>query len=329
MKSNSGGEEMKNKKNTGNAPTKAEMMAAEIITSNVNPTTGSNDEPPRYSNGFQMVSLTFQSMIGETDASTDDRLINVLMVYLTVLGSYIIVYVVDIHLFHTISLYMAIAFIHWFVAIIKILLTSDRIHTITVKNHRVEGYGINTIPIDITHNRFRCVLSISELSGVRGSLANYKILTSLIIVTVLISISIVIKWHLLTEDDFDNIKINDVMILFCLFLTSFGMALVTTFEINGYDKKHEIIHYIGALLVTSVGVALIIQCNYNVISVITFCFSLSIWIFWFVCVTFYYQETYPDDEQKVNDISKQSIWIELFAWVVVAVVLCFVIWGLD
>ena len=282
----------------------------------------------RISDRFGVISLRFRSMIGETDASTDDRLTNVTIMYITIISLYIIAYINGMHLFGTISLYMAIIFIRWFVSIAKILASSDSLHTITVKNHRIEGYGINTIPIDITHNRFRCVLSISELSGVRGSLANYKILTSLIIISVLILVSIAIKWHLII-DDFDSVQINDGMILLCLFLTSIGMTFVTIFEINGYDKKHEILHYIGALLVTSVGVALIIQYNYNVISVVTFGFSLSIWIFWFVCVTFYYKETYPNDEKKVNDISKQSIWIELFAWAVVAVVLCFVIWGLD
>ena len=122
------------------------------------------------------------------------------------------------------AVYIGGGFVYWFISIIKILLTADGIHSITVKNRRVDGYGINTIPIDIAHDDYRCVLSISELSGVRGSFANHKILTSLLPISILILVSIVIKWHLLIDDNSNpdinshsNIKSDDIMILLFLF----------------------------------------------------------------------------------------------------------------
>ena len=54
------------------------------------------------------------------------------------------------------------------------------------------------------------------------------------------------------------------------------MALVTVFEINGYNKNHQILHYMGASLVGSIDGALIIQYNYNLISIFVYIFGVVV-----------------------------------------------------
>ena len=281
---------------------------------------------------------SLRRLVGSIDADTPEKLIGA--IFMLCISAIVIILPysfpsLNLNIYQLISILIIGLFIRWFVHLFFILITSNNIHFIAVINRQIEGFGINSFPVEIKHDRDRCIMSISEFAGKRGTSAYYQKTTTMIGNVGLIVSAILIKYNTLIEEHVhskmneENIGLNPILVLVFLFCCICGMILIVSFEVNNYDLKHSIVHHIGCVLLVFMGPALMIELKYIVYSVVLFVVFAIAWIVYFIAIGCCFKRKYVNDPVKVNRVSKICIFLEFVAWIMLAVGLVSIVWNLD
>lgn len=242
----------------------------------------------------------------------------------------------SLNAYNIISILIASQFASWLFGLSQELHTCERLHKIVIKVKKLDGWGNVSFPIHFEHDRYECVTSVSQMCGMRGTSSHTQFIKTLYVNCALIVAAIVFKWHELHSDaddpdssNHDDIKFN---LQFCSLMSALimtcGIIMIALFEINKYDKWHQILHYVGCVLITMISPSLWFELNFNLFSIIVSALTILLWMVYIIFVI-NVSDTYQNNATKVHYVSKVAILLEIIAWIITSFAISAWVWFLD
>jgi len=200
------------------------------------------------------------------------------------------------------------AFVPWLVMWLHLLATAEGLWNVKVATARIDGWTKVSVPQKVRLLKDRSVLSISHLSGIRGTILNLNL-------RVVIALSEMITFVAILQDvsfrdaPLLRLESREDLVPFAFMLFVSGGFLVGHFELNTFDSLHFAMHHVGVVLqlfgVCSLG--FVTDWSRTAVALIAgqFVFVL-LWVGAVIAVP-----KRSSDERKVTRASKLCISLEL------------------
>lgn len=212
----------------------------------------------------------------------------------------------------------------WFIPWVVLLLGTKELYRVHIQTGTIKNWMPISLPQKQKIHKNKAVLSISEISAIRGT--HVHTIMHVMSVQIIILIAIVILYDLnMRGARFGIITDRNDVVLVLLSFTMLGLALLALFELNPFDKVHGVLHYTGVVSmmigITSYGV----QTNWSIMPIVLITAEFALIGLW-VASTILMPRT-SDSVAAVTRTSKVCVWLELGVFLINAIIIMLCCYG--
>eukprot|EP01084_Bolivina_argentea_P071998 130776_1 len=268
-----------------------------------------------------------------TSQSTDNRLKLAQSVFMIVFTLTVFWFNKNMSGHRIIAWLMIVYFTKYFITFITLYFSANKLHWVNVITTKLDGFGLLSFPFQIEYHPSQIIYSISQLSSIRGSNVHIALYNMTTTNALLLFSSVAFKWYEL-QNNKNNWSWTDHQHLSLIFglTTAFGIRLVGVWELSPYSKVHVIMHYFGILGLMTLPVALLLQSEFSILSILLCTLISLLWVVYEVSSTLCFKDTENENgvhHQRVHLASFVFITMETIAWISLACGIVVFVFKLD